>query len=322
VKVDEGRFGHGRSIVLGGRDDADSGCDTPVMTRRRLVPLGLLVAALLGVVAVATHQHPLGTGGPARGASQRFVDYVYTSFYVLLIACTLLTIWLFVANQSGVPGQTRPRRHPLATLAFIVMCGLIGWGLASSGFERRLRALEQRLHLAQRRQNQIQPGGPRGKRNATPRPAQLRWDEVAIALALLAALGVVALGVRRRRGDSPSLQRASQAAVSAALDESLDDLRSEPDLRKAIIAAYARMERALGLVGMPRRPAEAPLEYVERALGELETSAGAIRRLTDLFEWAKFSHHEPEPSMRDEAIDALVAVRDELRAPAGELVAG
>ena len=46
-----------------------------------------------------------------------------------------------------------------------------------------------------------------------------------------------------------------------------------------------------------------------------------MRRLTVLFEWAKFSHHEPEPEMRDEAIDALVAVRDELRQPAEPVAA-
>jgi hypothetical protein len=39
-----------------------------------------------------------------------------------------------------------------------------------------------------------------------------------------------------------------------------------------------------------------------------------VHRLTDLFEWARFSHHEPEPWMRDEAVEALIAVRDELRA--------
>jgi len=109
--------------------------------------------------------------------------------------------------------------------------------------------------------------------------------------------------------------------VSLALDESLDDLRSEPDLRRAIIAAYARMEHALAVGGIPRRPSEAPFEYVERALGDLETSAESVRRLTDLFEWAKFSQHEPGPEMRDEAIDALVAVRDELRQPAEAAVA-
>jgi hypothetical protein len=38
-----------------------------------------------------------------------------------------------------------------------------------------------------------------------------------------------------------------------------------------------------------------------------------VARLTELFEWARFSQHEPEPPMRDEAVDALVAIRDELR---------
>jgi hypothetical protein len=75
------------------------------------------------------------------------------------------------------------------------------------------------------------------------------------------------------------------------------------------------METALAAAGLPREPSEAPLEYVERALLALDASADAVRRLTDLFEWARFSQHEPEPSMRDEAVDALVAVRDELRAP-------
>ena len=74
------------------------------------------------------------------------------------------------------------------------------------------------------------------------------------------------------------------------------------------------MERALASAGLARRPAEAPVEYLERALLELDASTDAVRRLTELFEWAKFSHHEPEPSMRDDAVEALVAVRDELRA--------
>ena len=81
------------------------------------------------------------------------------------------------------------------------------------------------------------------------------------------------------------------------------------------------MERALAAAGIARDAAEAPFEYLERALRGLDTSADAVHRLTDLFEWAKFSQHEPEPAMRDEAIDALVAVRDELRRPAEAAVA-
>jgi hypothetical protein len=69
---------------------------------------------------------------------------------------------------------------------------------------------------------------------------------------------------------------------------------------------------------VPRAPAEAPFEYLGRSLVELDASADAARRLTDLFERAKFSQHEPAEEMRTEAIDALVAVRDELRRPVSE----
>ena len=123
-----------------------------------------------------------------------------------------------------------------------------------------------------------------------------------------APLDGLPLAVRRRIG------------LSRAVDDSIDDLRSDPDIRRAVIAAYARMEGALGAAGMPRRPSEAPFEYLERSLVELDASADAARRLTDLFERAKFSQHEPAESMRDEASDALVAVRDELRRPAAEAV--
>jgi Domain of unknown function (DUF4129) len=142
---------------------------------------------------------------------------------------------------------------------------------------------------------------------------RIQWPEVAIVVGtVLLVMAVVYL--RRARGGLPSLPRRSRAeSLAEALDLSLDDLRADPDLRHAIIAAYARMERALAAAGTARRPAETPLEYLERVLLSLDASAEAVRRLTDLFEWARFSHHAPEPSMRDEAVDALAALRDELR---------
>ena len=60
--------------------------------------------------------------------------------------------------------------------------------------------------------------------------------------------------------------------AAAAVDESLDDLRAEPDPRRAVIAAYARLERVLAAHGLPRKPAEAPLEYLGRMLAELSVS--------------------------------------------------
>src|SRR5207248_4831549 len=133
-----------------------------------------------------------------------------------------------------------------------------------------------------------------------------------LAAAALAAGAFFYVRARRRRG--PNAARTA-VALSNALDESLDDLRREGDARRAVIAAYARMERALAACGLPRRAAEAPLEYLGRVLRDLlRASAVSVARLTDLFEHAKFSQHEVGREMKEEAIAALVAVRDELRA--------
>ncbi|HEV8098119.1 MAG TPA: DUF4129 domain-containing protein, partial [Gaiellaceae bacterium] len=61
-----------------------------------------------------------------------------------------------------------------------------------------------------------------------------------------------------------------------------------------------------------REPSETPNEYVERALDRLGVSSASVRQLAKLYERAKFSRHEIEESMKDDAIDALVGLRAEL----------
>ena len=70
------------------------------------------------------------------------------------------------------------------------------------------------------------------------------------------------------------LERAPvREALAQVLSETLDDLRSEPDPRKAVIGAYAKMERTLAARGFPRRESEAPLEYLGRILGSSRGAA-------------------------------------------------
>jgi hypothetical protein len=286
--------------------------------RSRLLPLGVVVTGLLVLAAVASRGRPLGGGGTGPGPTAGFFDYVFTSVVIVAALVAAVVVWAFLTGPRGQRKAPSARRRAASTLLFFAAAGAVAWAISTSGFQKRLRQAQQRSQTGGT-QTQV-PGGTLPTRKDT-RSAHLRWDEVAVVLAFLVGLGVLAAAGRARRAP-PSLawRRAQQEAVSLAVDESLDDLRAEPDLRRAIIAAYARMERALAAAGLPRRPAEAPLEFVGRALGELETSGPAVRRLTDLFEWAKFSQHEPEPEMRDEAIAALVAVRDELRAPEADAV--
>jgi Domain of unknown function (DUF4129) len=292
--------------------ESPASCQTENVSRRLLLPLGLAVSGLLVLAAVASRGRPLGGGSSGSGPTAGFFDYVFTTVVLLAAALAVaLVVTLSFVRPARGKGPA-PARHYFVSMLSLAGALVLAWALVHSGFEKRLQQLEQQPK---------HPSGPTQTATHPPastnvRGAHLRWDEVAIVLGLLVAAGAVVAVTRSRARLPASRGRASHRAVSLALDESLDDLRSEPDLRKAIIAAYARMERALAGAGLPRRPAEAPVEYLERALLALDTSAGAVRRLTDLFEWAKFSQHDPEPSMRDEAVDALAAVRDELRAPA------
>jgi ribulose bisphosphate carboxylase small subunit len=49
-----------------------------------------------------------------------------------------------------------------------------------------------------------------------------------------------------------------------------------------------------------------------RILSSFSVGSASLRRLTELFEWAKFSQHAVDASMKEEAIDALQRVRADL----------
>ena len=110
----------------------------------------------------------------------------------------------------------------------------------------------------------------------------------------------------------PAARERPNDALVAAVDDSLEDLANEQDPRRAVIKAYDRMERALAANGAARDRAETPVEYLRRALGAVQASQASIRRLTDLFEQARFSRHTIDGEMKLEAIGALTALRAEL----------
>jgi hypothetical protein len=158
--------------------------------------------------------------------------------------------------------------------------------------------------------------GIRGRRShhARTAPAGFDWLAAGIVVALLVAGAVLAWWLLRPRMPTSAL---SLARLQAVLDDAIDDVLGEADPRRAVIAAWARLERVLAGHGVPRRDAEAPFEYAARAGTELDARLGVeggwLERLAGLFEWARFSTHDVTPSMREEALGGLVAVRDGLR---------
>jgi hypothetical protein len=138
-----------------------------------------------------------------------------------------------------------------------------------------------------------------------------------LPLSIVGSLAVAAAAagwyvLRPRRGRE--VTRPDGAADAGFVEESLDVLEREPDPRRAVIRAYAAMEASFGTRGLPRRPFEAPLEYLERALGQLRVGPTRVAELAELFELARFSHHPIGEGHRTAAIDLLRAIRQELAA--------
>jgi uncharacterized membrane protein YfcA len=95
----------------------------------------------------------------------------------------------------------------------------------------------------------------------------------------------------------------------AAVEESLEDLRAQRDVRAAIITAYRRFELALAAARLPRAAWQTPAEFMRAALTQVAVPAPAVRRLTTLFELARFSDRPLGVEARDDACDCLDAVR-------------
>jgi uncharacterized membrane protein YidH (DUF202 family) len=138
------------------------------------------------------------------------------------------------------------------------------------------------------------------------------WVPVVLLGLLIIAAGLLLVRPSKRWTPGCRARKSAAPAVRAAVEESLAELRTDPDPRRAVVATYRRMEQTLAAAGLPRAPAEAPREYLTRALGSLELSAGPPSKLTTLFERAKFSLLAVDVPLRDDAIGALLAMQHEL----------
>jgi hypothetical protein len=286
--------------------------------RRSLLRPALLAAALVGLlslVALASRgDRPGRLGDPdARTLPMAFWDYVVTIGLVVIVAAFALALVLRVPLQS----QGRRGFGFTQLIAIMLICGLVA--LAGSRMEwPEIRGDGGIADVFVDEPTGDMTTNPQAAERSDPesRAMRVQWP-IVFGSGVLALVGLGVYLARRRLRMGGVLPPAGAAgALTHALDESLDDLRAERDPRRAVIAAYARMERVLDHHGLPRFRAEAPLEYLARVLRDLSVRSSAVLALTELFERAKFSSHEIDAEMKEEAIDALVAVRDDLRAAA------
>jgi len=273
---------------------------------RRLVVGGLVGVALIAAVGLASRADTPAGGGHPRAISQDvLVEYLLLFFVGLAVVVLPVAIYMFVTGREEERPSLPARKNWMVPLFFsMVVISVVAVLL--------LRYLHD--HHGAHDNPVSQLAGLARHGSGTAGAVRFDWGPVIV----VGTLAVVALGaaawfavehrrVQRRRTELPT------AELALALERTIADLRAEPDPRKAVIAAYAQMERALAEAGLPRRAAEAPREYLGRVLPVVGASTASVERLTELFERAKFSPHAIDTTMKEEAIDALESLRDELR---------
>jgi hypothetical protein len=277
-----------------------------VESRGRSLLVAIWVGLLLFVVALASRpeagQSPPDIGGePARVV----VDTFFYLFLLAALAALLIAVWaLWPHPEVDIPALER-RRWPvlLALLASLTVVGLVWW-----------RARWGPLPILPFAQQSGAPGGTVAGSQRPPAAGHgIDWPALLITVTALAGIGAFLWRSSRARPRARHNRRPAGCALEKVVEDAIDDVLSEEDPRRAVIAAWARMEMVLAASGLPRHAAEAPFEYAARAFAELGLPAAGLEGFAWLFEWARFSLNEVTASMREEAVTRLVALREGIR---------
>ena len=282
--------------------------------------LALGVFLLVFLVALGSSRSLGHVGGAGSLTRERLIigNVIFLLVAIAAIPALLYVVWqMLEMNRDETGHSDRMARSEKRMLKLVIGLALVGGVIATLMY--------------------VRPGDTRTRAptppGATARPttthqvkdSQQVAQTLAPWIAGTAGLAVVSLLAaawiaRRRRSGFPVGELAADEleAPRSELHEqvgiSIGEIERESDPRRAVIRAYAGMESTLSRHELGRRPFEAPGEYLSRAFGALRLSRRPGRRLTELFERARFSQHAIDPEMKRESIAALGELRDELEA--------
>ena len=140
----------------------------------------------------------------------------------------------------------------------------------------------------------------------------LGWLLVPVAVTLAVAAPIAVLIRRRRARTDEAVDGDTESALGRAVTASIAALESDRDPRRAILRAYAQMERAFDRVEIVRARDETSSEFLVRTTRRLPLSAPAAAALTGRFEEVRYSTHEITEADREDALASLRVVEREL----------
>ncbi len=277
------------------------------------------MVALLAVAAVATRggsgdsTAPPGTAAAAAAGHHILIVAALVLAPILAIVGAALFMYAQIYRRRELDPELARRRRVariqaaiLAAVALVLLAYWLRTGRNPIGF----------LHLPNFFGGAANAHGPGPRLHRSPAHGSVTstdWKVAVLVWVALAAAAVV-LVVRSRARRRELAPFVLSADVEEVADTDLDALRRERNPRRAVIAAYAAMERRLARDGIPRGVHEAPMEYLGRVTLHGHEKVACVHRLTALFQRAKFSHRPVDEEMRRRAIAAV----EELSTGAGE----
>jgi len=281
----------------------------------RSLRVASVLLALLVLLAVVAFASRTGFGHASdRTPTPGYVNWATSVFVVLFFVMTPVAIYAYAMQAKERLERGKHRSYPLRVLRGFAFIAILGVAFLIRTFLHSHFHLSSSLHHLFFGNPQAKGHGKNGAGTSNYTPT-FQWPVLWASIVLLLAAAAwwywwrkTHLLPKRVSAGAPTLEE----EVASSISDAIDDLEAEPDPRRAVIAAYARMEGVLAHSGMKRDLSETATEYLRRILLSLTSQADAVRRLTGLFEQAKFSTHTIDSAMKHDAIESLRTIRADL----------
>ena len=231
----------------------------PEVPRRRVAAWGLVALGLVGLVAMESHG---AAWSPNRGHGARpLPDALVLATMVFAVVAGIGVFLVLVVSRGLVETEAQRKRRWRSALVLVAV--FVALVIARQFMHPRDAVTPSPGSSASGTPSSVAPASP-----SAPARTPATWWPLAI-VGLATVLAYAAATVRRAPAPSEPIGPDDAGAVGI-IDASLDDLRSEPDARRAVIAAY----RARRTGACTRRVRPSPVGNRDRVLA---TRAGRRR---------------------------------------------